>query len=241
MRVAKISLFAIAILATLSHWGYNTNAILAGLGVGGLAVALAAQKTLENLFGGVSVITDRPVLVGDACRFGDKVGTVEEIGLRSTRIRTAERTLVSVPNSQFSTMTLENLAARDRFWFHHRLRLRGDAKTDQIQAVMSGVEGLLRDHPKVDAGILPLRFTAISNYSFEIEILAYVTTADEDEFNKIQTELLMKILEIVEAAGTGFAVPVQATIDIAPTASPVQAQAAAQPQALRAEPAEPRP
>src|ERR1700732_5482306 len=98
-QVLKLSLFLIAILGVLSVWGYNTNTILAGVGVGGLAVALAAQKTIENLFGGMSVITDRPVLVGDFCQFGGQVGTVEDIGLRSTRIRTLERTLVTVPNS----------------------------------------------------------------------------------------------------------------------------------------------
>ena len=79
---------------------------MAGLGVGGLAVALAAQKTIENLFGGISVIGDRPVLVGDVCRFGNETGTVMHIGLRSTRIRTADRTIISIPNSQFSSMAL---------------------------------------------------------------------------------------------------------------------------------------
>ncbi|MFL6354897.1 MAG: mechanosensitive ion channel family protein, partial [Bryobacteraceae bacterium] len=87
VRFVKICIFCVAVLMTLSYWGYNTNAILAGVGVGGLAVALAAQKTIENLFGGISVITDRPVLVGDFCQFGGQVGTVEDIGLRSTRIR----------------------------------------------------------------------------------------------------------------------------------------------------------
>lgn len=213
-RMAKIGLFAIALLVTLSHWGYNTNTILAGLGVGGLAVALAAQKTLENLFGGVSVISDRPVLVGDACRFpgqsgGIQAGTVEDIGLRSTRIRTAERTLVSVPNSQFSIMTLENLSARDRFWFHQTLRLRGDATTEQIQQVIAGIERLLRERGNVDSGKMPVLFTAIGNYSFELQISAYVNTLDENEFNRTQSELLMKIVETVEAAGTGIAIPVQ--------------------------------
>ncbi|MGA7411879.1 MAG: mechanosensitive ion channel domain-containing protein, partial [Bryobacteraceae bacterium] len=114
-RIIKILIFLAAILETLSNWGYNTNTLLAGLGVGGLAIALAAQKTLENLFGGVSVIGDRPVLVGDVCKFGNQMGTIEDIGLRSTRIRTNDRTVVSVPNTQFSTMTLENLSKRDRF------------------------------------------------------------------------------------------------------------------------------
>ena len=109
-QVLKLSLFLFAILGVLSAWGYNTTTILAGLGVGGLAVALAAQKTIENLFGGISVIGDRPVLVGDVCRFGDQTGTVMHIGLRSTRIRTADRTIISIPNGQFSSMALENIS-----------------------------------------------------------------------------------------------------------------------------------
>jgi MscS family membrane protein len=206
-------LFSLAILVTLSHWGYNTNTILAGLGVGGLAVALAAQKTLENLFGGVSVITDRPVLVGDYCKFGTQAGTVEDIGLRSTRIRTPDRTLVSVPNSQFSTMTLENFAARDRFWFHPVFKLRGDASTKQIREVIAGIEALLRGSHIIDASGVPVRFTSIGTWAFEIQVFAYVLTPDEDEFNRIQTDLLIRILEIVEGAGTGIAVPVQESIN----------------------------
>ncbi len=102
----SLKVFAIlgAVLASLELWGYNTATLLTGLGIGGVAVALAAQKTIENLFGGVALITDQPVAVGDVCKFGDRVGTVEDIGLRSTRIRTPDRTVVSVPNGQFSSM-----------------------------------------------------------------------------------------------------------------------------------------
>ena len=113
-QILKLSLFLFAVLGVVSAWGYNTSTILAGLGVGGLAVALAAQKTIENLFGGISVIGDRPVLVGDVCRFGNETGTVMHIGLHSTRIRTADRTVISIPNSQFSSMALENISRCDK-------------------------------------------------------------------------------------------------------------------------------
>jgi MscS family membrane protein len=213
-RVIKILFFLVALLQTLSNWGYNTNTLLAGLGVGGLAVALAAQKTLENLFGGVSLIGDRPVLVGDICRFGSQLGTIEDIGLRSTRVRTNDRTLVSVPNSQFSTMTLENLSKRDRFLFNQILHLRFDAKTDQIKQVMDRLNDLFTSHPRVNPGVVPVRFTGIGTYSFNLEIFVYVATADADEFNRIQSELLMKILDIVEGAGTGLAIPIQENVTI---------------------------
>ena len=142
-QVLKLSLFLIAILSVLSAWGYNTSTILAGLGVGGLAVALAAQKTIENLFGGISVIGDRPVLVGDVCRFGDRTGTVMHIGLRSTRIRTPDRTIISVPNGQFSSMALENISGRDKIWFHPTLNLRRDTTSDQLLQVLSSFREIL--------------------------------------------------------------------------------------------------
>jgi len=208
----KICIFCVAVLLTLSYWGYNTNTILAGVGVGGLAVALAAQKTIENLFGGISVITDRPVLVGDFCQFGGQVGTVEDIGLRSTRIRTLDRTVVTVPNSQFSTMTLENFSKRDRIWFHPTLHLRRDSQPEQITQLMSAIAKLLEDHSSVDASGVPLRFTKITSESFDIEIFAYVLTADYNEFLKIQSDLLIKILEAASKLNVRFAVPFQESI-----------------------------
>lgn len=212
IRFVKICIFCVAVLMTLSAWGYNTNTILAGLGVGGLALALAAQKTIENLFGGISVITDRPVLVGDFCQFGGQVGTVEDIGMRSTRIRTLDRTVVTVPNSSFSTMTLENFSRRDRIWFHPTLRLHRDTQPEQVQQVMDAVAKILQEHSKVDASGVPLRFTKITAESFDIEVFSYVLTPDYDEFLKIQSELLLKILDAASKLDIRFAVPFQESI-----------------------------
>ncbi len=208
-KVLKLGLFLIAILGVVSGWGFNISAILAGLGVGGLAVALAAQKTIENLFGGISVIGDRPVLVGDECRFGNRTGTVMHIGLRSTRIRTSDRTIISVPNAQFSSMELENISGRDKIWFHPTLNLRRDTTSDQLLKVLASCNKILADHPKLEIGPLPVRFIGVGSYSLDIEVAAYVTTARYDEFLAIQQELLLKLLQAVEQAGTGLAVPLQ--------------------------------
>ncbi len=208
-QVTKLAIFLFAILSVLSVWGYNTSTILAGLGVGGLAVALAAQKTIENLFGGISVIGDRPVLVGDVCHFGDRTGTVMHIGLRSTRIRTPDRTIISVPNSQFSSMALENISGRDKIWFHPTLNLRRDTTSDQLLKVLSSLNEILRGHGKVETGALPVRFVGVGAYSLDIEVMTYVTTADYDEFLAVQQELLLKMLQAVEQAGTALAVPLQ--------------------------------
>src|SRR5579864_1520157 len=211
-QVIKLSIFLFAILSVLSIWGYNVSTILAGLGVGGLAVALAAQKTIENLFGGISVIGDRPVLVGDVCRFGDRTGTVMHIGLRSTRIRTPDRTIISVPNAQFSSMELENISGRDKIWFHPTLNLRRDTTSDQLLKVLSSLAEILRGYRKVETGALPVRFVGVGAYSLDIEVAAYVMTADYDEFLALQQELLLKMLQAVEQAGTALAVPLQESI-----------------------------
>jgi MscS family membrane protein len=206
-QVIKLSIFLITILTVVSAWGYNTATILAGLGVGGIAVALAAQKTIENLFGGISVISDRPVLVGDFCRFGAHVGTVMHIGLRSTRIRTLDRTILSVPNSQFSATELENFSARDKIWFHVTLSLRRDTSSDQVRRVVSAVQDILRQHSKVETGNIPVRFIGIGTYSLDVEVFAYVTTSDYDVFLEVQQELLHEMLRAVERVGAALAVP----------------------------------
>jgi MscS family membrane protein len=208
-QVMKLLLFLIAVLSVISAWGYNTSTILAGLGVGGLAVALAAQKTIENLFGGISVIGDRPVLVGDECRFGDRTGTVMHIGLRSTRIRTPERTIISVPNAQFSSMPLENLSGRDKMWFHPTLNLRRDTTSEQLGKVLASVREILATTPKVEVDANPVRFIGVGSYSLDVEVVAYVATSKNDEFLAIQEKLLFAILQAVEAAGTALAVPLQ--------------------------------
>jgi MscS family membrane protein len=208
VRFIKICIFCVGVLTVLANWGYNTSTILAGLGVGGLAVALAAQKTIENLFGGVAVISDRPVLVGDFCQFGGQLGTVEDIGLRSTRIRTLDRTLVTIPNAQFSTMTLENYSRRDRMWFHPTFNLRRGTSPEEIRDFMTAVESILKSHPMVDPTTVPVRFTKIAKESFDIEIFAYVKTAVPDEYLRVQTELLLRIVEASTASNVFFAVPV---------------------------------
>jgi MscS family membrane protein len=211
-RVLKLTVLLLVIAAVLSDWGYNTTTILAGLGVGGLAIALAAQKTIEHLFGGVAVITDRPVAVGDFCRFGDRAGTVEDIGLRSTRIRTPDRTLVTVPNGQFSSMILENFNKRDKMLFHFTFNLRRETTPDQVRVLLESITNMLTRHDQVETGPLPVRFVGVGTYSLDLEVFAYILTRNGDEFLLIQQELLLWILDEVESAGAGLALPTQASL-----------------------------
>jgi MscS family membrane protein len=220
-RLLKIAILVFAFTALLSDWGYNTSTILAGLGVGGIAIALAAQKTIENLFGGVSVISDRPVRIGDFCKFGTGAGTVEDIGLRSTRIRTVDRTLVTVPNGVFSAMTLENFSRVDKTLFHIKLNLLRDTTPEQVRALLESIGGTLKAHPRIESGAMPIRFVGIGSYSLDLEVFVYVRTTDGDEFLTIQQDLLLTILDEVAAAGTALALPTQASIDYSAPRHPV--------------------
>ncbi|HEX4750220.1 MAG TPA: mechanosensitive ion channel domain-containing protein [Bryobacteraceae bacterium] len=228
VRFIKICIFCLAILFVLAAWGYNTTTILAGVGVGGLAVALAAQKTIENLFGGISLISDRAVLVGDFCQFGGQVGTIEDIGLRSTRIRTLDRTLVTIPNSQFSTMTLENYSRRDRMWFHPAVHLHRETSAEQVREMMAAIERILYADPSVDPTDVPTRFTKITHDAYVIEVFAYVLTPDYNEFLKMQSKLLLQMMEAATGLDIVFAVPVQemlpSHVSSPQVSSPVRAQ-----------------
>jgi MscS family membrane protein len=214
-QIVKAAIYLIVLLSVLNAWGISISTVLAGIGVGGIAVALAAQKTIENLFGGISVIGDRPVLVGDFCRWNNQVGTVIDIGLRSTRIRTLDRTVISIPNGQFSSMQLENFSSRDKVWFHPTLNLRKDTTGAQLQKILADCQDILKNEPKAELGSIPVRFIGPGPYSLDVEIFAYITTADFDEFLGIQQTLLLKIVEAVEAAGSSLAVPWQQSADTA--------------------------
>ena len=207
-KLSKVGIVSCGVLAVLFYIGnINLAAVLAGLGVGGIAVAFAAQKTLENLFGGIMVTSDQPIRVGDFCRAGEYVGWVEEVGLRSTRIRTRDRTVVSVPNGQIAMMSLENFALRDKIWFYHILRLRYETTAEQLRHVLAETRKTLSAHPRVESSTHRARFVQVGNFSLDVEIFAYVLTTDWEDFLAVQEDILLRIMGVIEASGTGFALP----------------------------------
>jgi MscS family membrane protein len=185
------------------------TAAIAALGLGGLAIALGAQKLFENLIGGVTLVADRPVRIGDFCRFGTALGTVENIGIRSTRIRTLDRTVLTVPNGDFSAMKIENFTSRDRFWFHPTLNLRYETSPEQVRYLLQELRAMLHAHPRVSNEPARVRFIALGAYSIDLEIFAYVYANSYDEFLEVQEDLLLRCMEIVNKSGTGFAFPSQ--------------------------------
>jgi MscS family membrane protein len=197
------------LLFTLHHFGVNLTATLTGLGVGGIAVALAAQKTLENVIAGVSLVVDQAVNVGDFLNLGDIQGTVVEVGLRSTRIRTVDRTVVSLPNGQIANMRLETLSLRDKFLFHPVVGLRYETTPVQLHSFMAGVRSLLNEHANVDSITVRVRFMRFGASSLDVDIFAYVFAHDWNNFLEIQEELLFGIMDIVRKAGAEIAFPSQ--------------------------------
>ncbi len=189
--------------------GINLTAVVAGLGVGGIAVAFAAQKTIENFFGGVFLVWDKPIRLGDYCKAGEHQGTVENIGLRSTQIRTINRTVVSIPNGQLAAVSIENFTLRDRFLFRHTLNLRYDTTADQLRCVLTSIRELLYRHPRVDSSSARSRFVAFGQSSLDLEIFAFVLETEVAAFLAIQEDLLLRIMDLVEASGSGFAFPSQ--------------------------------
>ncbi|UCE86073.1 MAG: mechanosensitive ion channel family protein [Deltaproteobacteria bacterium] len=208
-RLVKIVVWLLAVLAVLQNVGFEVTGLIAGLGIGGLAVALAAQKTLENVFGALTLAADEPVAIGDFCRFGDQIGTVEEIGLRSTKVRTLARTLVSVPNSEFASLHLENFAKRDQMWLKAMIGVRYETTPDQLRFLLVGLRRMLIGHPRIAPEPVRARFVEFGAYSLDIEVFCYVETEDWNEFVAIREDVFLRIMDIVEQSGTGFAFPSQ--------------------------------
>jgi MscS family membrane protein len=208
-RIISLVIAVWVVLEGADRFGISVVPMLAGLGVGGLAIALAVRPTLENLIGGFILFMDKPVRVGDVCRFGDERGIVENIGLRSTRIRKYEDTIVSVPNAQFTQLQLENLSERKKRLFRVTLGLRYETTSEQLRYVLAKLREMLLDHPMVSSERLRVRFRQFGDYSLDIELFAYVKTNDSSEYWAIREDLNLRIMEIIKAAGTNFAFPSQ--------------------------------
>lgn len=195
-RVVQILVVIGAIIVALSSFGFDITAALAGLGIGGIAVALAAQKTLENVFGGVSILTDQSIRVGDSYQIGTTVATVEDVGMRATRFRTVQRSVLYIPNAQLAAMNIENLGGRDDILFRHRICLKYGLNPEVLESLLRSLGSLLEDERISEAG-RRVRLVKFGVYAQEVEVFARVRTTDPEEFLAIQEELLISILRVV--------------------------------------------
>lgn len=207
VKLGKLVVGALALMVALSELGYPVTSVVAGLGIGGVALALAAQKTVENLFGSLSILGDQPFQVGDLIRVDGVEGTVESIGLRSTRLRTIDRTLVIIPNGKLADMRIESLGARDRIRFYTKLSISRDTGGEQVRALVEAVAAKLQAHPAVHAEDVYVRLAGLGESSFDIDVAAPVETTDFREFARVREELLLELLTLVDAAGARLAIP----------------------------------
>ena len=206
-NAVKMLLAIGAALMYLDNLGINITTVLAGLGVGGIAVALALQKPMEDVFGAVTLYSQQPVRVGDFCRIGTETGTIEEIGLRTTRVRTLADTLIAIPNAKLASEPITNISARKKILFRPILRLRYDTTPEQLQQVLEGVRELLASHERVVQENPRARFTEIAEDALLVEVYAYLNTTDWAVYLELAEELNMKILGVVTDAGTSLSPP----------------------------------
>lgn len=216
-RTAKVLLLVFSGIGILDTFGIDVTTGIAALGIGGIALALGAQKTVENLVGSVTVIADRPMQVGDFIKVGDVVGTVEDVGIRSTRIRTGERTVVTIPNGDLSARQIENFAERDRFLFNPVIAISHRTPAAKLKEAVGIVQQVLAGEKNMAEGHRA-RLGSISDRAFNIEVFSYIDVREFDTQVIIREQLLLAIYERLEAAGIALAFPGQ-TIVVAHEAS----------------------
>jgi MscS family membrane protein len=208
-RVVKVLVALVAVFGLLSVAGLDLKTALAGVGIVGVALALGAQKTIENLLGGILILTDHALAVGDYCRLSDREGWVEDITLRSIRLRTVEQTLLSVPAGVLAQGSIENFATRGKIPLKNVLLLRYGTTGEQLHAVLEGARQLLVGHPSLEKDSARIRLISFGAQAIELELFAFVTTSDYPKFLEVREGILLQLAQIIESAGSAFALPTQ--------------------------------
>lgn len=206
-KVIKVLMLAVATIVILGNLGFDLTTGIAALGIGGLALALGAQKTIENLVGSVSLVADQPINVGDYCKFGTQEGTVEDIGIRSTRIRTSNRTVVTIPNGSFSSMSIENFTSRDMFYFRHDFYVSRDSDSEKIRTFIEDVQIYITNHPATNSVVNEVRISGTQQDAYIIEIRCYLNAKGLIDFNAKQTDMILKIADMMRDNGLSNALP----------------------------------
>lgn len=206
-KVATFLVVAWIVIEAADSIGIPVTPLMAGLGASGLAVALASQYTLENLIAGLVLFADKPVRIGDDCQFGSVRGRVEQIGLRSTRIRGADRTVISIPNADLAKQQLVNFTQRDHIPLELPVTLESQLPPRRMRALLERMERILAAHPRLAAKPVGARVVAQASGGYAVQVTAIALTADEQEFQAIREDVLLTLLEEVRAAGDAAAPP----------------------------------
>ncbi len=204
-NLLKAAVMVTGAVTTAATFGYPVTTVVAGLGIGGIAFAFGAQKTVEHLFGSIALATDQPCRVGDTVKVDDVIGTVEHIGARSTRIRTPDRTLVTIPNGRLADSRIESYALRDRIKLGTTVTLGYSASEAQVRQVIRGIEQALAAHPLVWPDVIVAKLANLGPATIDIEVLCWISTTDYEVFRTARQDVLLTVMGIVEASGARFA------------------------------------
>lgn len=218
-RFLRVTVSIIALLVVLSQFGYPVGTLLAGVGIGGVALALASQKTVEHMFGSISLAADKVFRVGDFVRVGDVEGTVERIGLRSTSLRTLARTIVRIPNGRLAEERIETFGERDRFLLQHDLGVTYDTTPDQIRGIATAIEARLREEATLWPDTVIVRTVGFADSAITIRVRAWFEVPDFNAFLDVQHTLLLAFMDIIQNAGSTFAFPSRTVYHMYPEGS----------------------
>jgi MscS family membrane protein len=206
-KAFRIFVSVIGILLIIQNLGYSVGSLLAGLGIGGLAVALAAQETLANFFGSLVMLTDRPFKVNEWVKVGEVEGIVEELGFRSTRIRTWANSVITVPNKKLADAEIENWSAMSKRRVSQTLGLTYDTTNEKMQAFLEGVRKILSEHPEVDQSFHLVRFGGYGASSLDITVYYFTKPTDWGNHMRIKEENNLSFLGLAEKCGVSYAFP----------------------------------
>ncbi len=208
-KTLKIFLVLTAVLVVAQNMGYSISGLIASLGIGGIAIAMAAKDTIANIFGSIMILVDRPFRVGDWIKTSEFEGVVEEVGFRSTRIRTFAKTLVNVPNSSLANMVIDNIDARNVRRIKMRIGLTYDTSSAQMAAAITGIESILLNHPGVDQNYKLVKFDEFADSSLSIFLYYFSASKVWDEYLQVRQEVNMEIMKLLENMELEFAFPSQ--------------------------------
>ena len=208
-RVLRVVLVVVAGIAVVQQWGYDVTSLIAGLGIGGIAFALAAQDTLSNWFGSLMIFTDQPFRLGDWVKSGGVEGVVEEVGLRSTKVRTFDKSLYTIPNKKMANDSIENFSMREQRRINLTLGLSYSTTRAQMQDVLQGVRKCLEEHPLADPASVVVFFTGFGDSTLDVIAQVFLKTNAFGDFAPAREEVLLQVMGIIEDAGTSLAFPSQ--------------------------------
>jgi len=206
-KTLKIFIVITAVLVIAQNMGYSISGLIASLGIGGIAVAMAARDTIANVFGSIMILVDRPFAIGDWIKAGDFEGVGEEIGFRSTRIRTFEHTLVNVPNSLLANMVIDNIDARSKRRIKMRIGLTYSTTPEQMQQAIEGIEAILEKHPGVDQDFKLVKFDEFTDSSLSIFLYYFSASKNWADYLQVRQEVNKRIMHLLESMQLDFAFP----------------------------------